>query len=140
MSVLTVYEAGSRPTTRVNPDYFTGTAWQDPVINAPAPARARVFKVTFEPKARTHWHTHPLGQALHVLEGAGFVHLWGQEKLSILPGDVIWIPPNIKHWHGAGPHTSLVHLVIQEELNGVAVDWLEPVDDATYAGGLEARR
>ena len=140
MSVLTVFEAGSRPSRRANPDYFTGTVWQDPVIEAPAPARVRALRVTFEPGARTHWHTHPLGQTLQILEGAGFVHLWGQEKLSILPGDVIWIPPGVKHWHGAGPNTSLVHLAIQEEPDGATAEWLEPVDEATYAGGLQARR
>ena len=140
MSVLTVYKAGSRPTKQANPDYFTGAVWQDPVIEAPAPARVRAVRVTFEPRARTHWHTHPLGQTLHVMHGAGFVHLWGQEKLSILPGDVVWIPPGIKHWHGAGPTTSLVHLAIQEELDGSVAEWLEPVDEVTYAGGLEARR
>ncbi|CTQ51563.1 Cupin domain protein [Roseibium album] len=140
MSVLTVYEAGSRPSKRANPDYFTGTVWQDTVIDAPAPARVRAVRVTFEPGARTNWHSHPLGQTLHVLDGAGFVHLWGQNKLSILPGDVIWIPPGIKHWHGAGPQTSLVHLAIHEELDGQVAEWMEPVDERTYAGGLEARR
>ena len=140
MSVLTVYEAGSRPSKQANPDYFTGTVWQDPVIEAPSPARVRAVRVTFEPGARTNWHTHPLGQTLQVLDGAGFVQLSGQDKLSILPGDVIWIPPGIKHWHGAGPHTSLVHLALHEELDGSVAEWLEPVDDKTYAGGLEARR
>ncbi|GAA0773016.1 cupin domain-containing protein [Roseibium denhamense] len=140
MSVLTVYEAGSRPTKQANPDYFTGKVWQDPVIEAPGPARVRAVKVTFEPGARTHWHTHPLGQTLVVESGAGFVHLWGQEKLSILPGDVIWIPPNVKHWHGAARHVSLVHLAIHEEMEGSVADWLEPVDDQTYGGELEARR
>lgn len=140
MSVLTVYEAGSRPSIRANPDHFTGTVWQDPIIEAPAPARIRVVRVTFEPGARTNWHTHPLGQTLQVLQGAGFVHVWGQTKLSILPGDVVWIPPGVKHWHGAGPTTSLVHLAMQEEHEGSAADWLEPVDEATYAGGIEARK
>ncbi|WP_428650108.1 (R)-mandelonitrile lyase [Roseibium sp.] len=140
MSVLTVYEAGSRPSRRANPDYFSGTVWQEPVIEAPPPARVRALKVTFEPGARTHWHTHPLGQTLQVLDGAGFVHVWGQDKLSILPGDVVWIPPGVKHWHGAGPDTALVHLAIQEALNGSVADWLEPVDEATYAGKLQSRR
>ena len=140
MSVLTLYEAGSRQTRRANPDYFTGTVWQDPVIEAPAPARVQAVKVTFEPGARTHWHTHPLGQTLQVLSGAGFVHLWGQEKLSIMPGDVIWIPPGVKHWHGAARHVAMVHLAIHEAENGAAAEWLEPVDEATYQGDLEARK
>ncbi len=140
MSVLTVYKAGSRPSKRANPDYFTGAVWQDSVIEAPEPARVRAIRVTFEPKARTHWHTHPLGQTLHVLEGAGFVQVWGQEKLWILPGDVIWIPPGVKHWHGAGPSVTLVHLAIQEELDGAVADWLEAVDDATYAVEEKQRR
>ncbi len=133
MSFLTVYKAGSRPSKRANPDYFTGTVWQDPVIEAPAPARVRAVRVSFEPGARTHWHTHPLGQTLHVIEGAGLVQLWGQDKLPILPGDVIWIPPGVKHWHGAGPHTSMVHLAIHEELDGSVAEWLEEVDQAIYA-------
>lgn len=133
MSFLTVYKAGSRPSKRANPDYFTGTVWQEPVIEAPAPARVRALKVSFEPGARTHWHTHPLGQTLHVLDGAGFVQLWGQDKLPILPGDVVWIPPGTKHWHGAGPQTSMVHLAIQEASEGSVADWLEAVDEATYA-------
>lgn len=140
MSVLTVFEAGSRPTKRANPDYFTGTVWQDPVIEAPAPARVHALQVTFEPGARTHWHTHPLGQTLQVLSGAGFVQLEGQDKLSIMPGDVIWIPPGVKHWHGAARHVSMVHLAIQEADGGSAAEWLEPVDDKTYEGTLEARR
>lgn len=140
MSVLTVYEAGSRPTKRANPDYFTGTVWQDPVIEAPNPGRVHAVTVTFEPGARTHWHTHPLGQTLQIQSGAGFVQLWGQDKLSIMPGDVIWIPPNVKHWHGAAQHVSMVHLAIHEAQDGSAADWLEPVDDKTYAGTLEVRR
>ncbi|MBN9671242.1 cupin domain-containing protein [Roseibium aggregatum] len=137
---MTVYEAGSRPTKRANPEYFTGTVWQDPVIEAPAPARVMALRVAFEPKARTHWHTHPLGQTLHVLEGAGFIQVWGQDKLSILPGDVVWIPPGLKHWHGAGPNTGMVHLAIQEAQDGVAAEWLEAVDDATFEGALVSRR
>nr|WP_319382714.1 cupin domain-containing protein [uncultured Roseibium sp.] len=133
MSFLTVYKAGSRPSKRASSDYFTGTVWQEPIIEAPAPARVRALKVTFEPGARTNWHTHPLGQTLQVLDGAGFVQLWGQDKLPILPGDVVWIPPEVKHWHGAGPQTALVHLAIQEGLDGSVADWLEPVDEATYA-------
>ncbi|WP_299816832.1 cupin domain-containing protein [uncultured Roseibium sp.] len=140
MSVLTVYEAGSRPSLKASSEYFTGTVWQDPVIQAPAPASLRALKVTFEPGARTNWHTHPFGQTLQILDGAGFIHVWGQEKLSILPGDVIWIPPDVKHWHGAGPTTCLVHMAMQEERDGKATNWLEPVDEATYSGGIEARR
>ncbi|MBO6507860.1 MAG: cupin domain-containing protein [Roseibium sp.] len=138
MSVLTVYKAGSRPTKRASADYFTGTVWQDPVIEAPEPARVRTLRVAFEPGSRTNWHTHPLGQTLQVLQGSGFVQVWGQEKLPILPGDVVWIPPGVKHWHGAGPETAMVHLAIQEALDGSVADWMEPVDDATYRGGSVA--
>lgn len=140
MSVLTVYKAGSRPTKRASSEYFTGTVWQDPIIESPEPGRVRALRVAFEPGARTNWHTHPLGQTLQVLQGAGFVQVWGQDKLSILPGDVVWIPPGVKHWHGAGADTSMVHMAMQEALDGQVADWLEPVDEATYSAAAPLRR
>jgi len=90
--------------------------------------------VRFEPAARTHWHTHPLGQTLLVIAGSGRAQSWGGPVREIKAGDVVWIPPGEKHWHGAGPNTSLTHIAVQEALNGSPVEWLEPVSDAQYAG------
>src|SRR5947209_196156 len=119
-------------------DAFTGTVWQDPIIDAPAPARIRVARVTFEPGARTAWHTHPLGQTLHVVTGVGRIQLWGGPVQEIRAGDTIWIAPDEKHWHGAGPKTSMCHFALQENLDGVHVTWLEQVTDADYAREAEA--
>src|SRR5881396_2081104 len=102
--------SGSVPTRRGPADSFTGTVWQDPIIDAPAPARIRATRVSFEPRARTAWHTHPLGQTLHVLSGVGRVQAWGGPVREIRPGDTVWIPPGEKHWHGAGPSTGMVHI------------------------------
>lgn len=131
---MDIFKAGQRPTKRANPDYFTGTVWQDPVVDAPEPARVSALLVSFAPGARTNWHTHPLGQTLHVLSGAGRIQLAGQPVREIRPGDTVWIPPHARHWHGAGPDTVMVHLAIQEKLDGVTADWLEPVSDAEYSG------
>jgi quercetin dioxygenase-like cupin family protein len=130
---MILHPADSRPTRAANPDYFTGAVWQDPVIEAPEPARVVAIRVTFAPGARTHWHTHPLGQTLHVLSGAGRFQTWGEAVRVIRPGDTIWIPPGEKHWHGAAPDCAMVHLAMQEKLDGATVDWLEPVSDADYA-------
>jgi quercetin dioxygenase-like cupin family protein len=129
---MDIHSPGSMPTRRANPDYFTGTVWQDPIANAPAPARVNAIRVSFEPGARTAWHTHPLGQTLHVLSGAGRVQTWGGPIREIRPGDTVWIPPGEKHWHGASPETSMVHLAIQEALDGVQAEWLEKVSDEDY--------
>ena len=131
---MEIFEAGSRPTKRAPADWFTGTVWQDPVVDPPAPARVRAARVAFEPGARTNWHTHPLGQTLHVLSGVGRVCLRGETARVIRAGDTVWIPPGEEHWHGAGPETAMVHLAIQEALDGSPVDWLEPVSDADYPG------
>lgn len=125
--------SGSVPTKRAPASYFTGTVWQDPVIEAPAPARINAVRVTFEPGARTAWHTHPLGQTLYVLVGCGRVQTEGQPVREIRAGDVVWIPPGEKHWHGAAPSTMMVHLAMQEAENGSAATWLEHVTDAQYA-------
>src|SRR5262249_53586870 len=130
---MDIYPAGSTSTRLGNSDWFTGTVWQDPIIHAPDPARIRAARVSFEPGARTVWHTHPLGQTLHVLAGVGRVQSWGGPVKEIRPGDTIWIPPGEKHWHGAAPATGMVHLAIQEALDGNHVDWLEPVSDADYS-------
>ena len=125
--------SGSVPTKRAPASYFTGTVWQDPVIEAPAPARINAVRVTFEPGARTAWHTHPLGQTLYVLAGCGRVQTEGGPVQEIRAGDVVWIPPGEKHWHGAAPSTMMVHLAMQEAENGSAATWLEHVTDAQYA-------
>ena len=111
---------GANPSRRMGADSFTGTVWQEPIIEAPAPARIRGAWVRFEPKARTAWHTHPLGQTLHVVSGVGRVQLWGGPVREIRPGDTIWIAPGEKHWHGAGPDTNMVHIALQEHLDGIA--------------------
>lgn len=135
---MDIRPAGSVPTKRAPADAFTGVVWQDPVIEAPAPARIRAARVSFEPGARTAWHTHPLGQTLHVLSGVGRAQVWGGPVREIRAGDTIWIPPGEKHWHGAAPSTGMVHLAMQEALDGVHVDWLEQVTDADYAQAVSA--
>src|SRR5215475_3865178 len=126
--------AGSAPTRRGPSDYFTGTVWQDPIIDAPEPARIRAGRVSFEPGARTAWHTHPLGQTLYVVSGVGRVQAWGGPIREIRPGDTVWIPPGEKHWHGAGPDTAMMHIALQEHLDGNHVSWLEHVTDEQYNG------
>lgn len=125
---------GSRPSGKGAAAHFTGTVRQDPVATAPEPARVRAVVVTFEPGARTAWHTHPLGQTLFVLSGAGLARVWGGPLQTLSPGDTVWIPPGEKHWHGAAPEVALVHLAIHEALDGVHVEWMEPVTDAEYRG------
>lgn len=127
-----IFPSGSRPSVAGNPAYFTGIVWIDPVNDAPAPDRANSVRVSFAPGARTAWHTHPLGQTLHVLSGAGLVALRGAAPRRIRPGDTIWIPPGAEHWHGAGPDTGMVHLAIQERDGERAATWLEKVRDADY--------
>jgi len=125
--------AGAETTRRGPAEYFTGTVSIDPIISAPAPARINALRVSFEPGARTAWHTHVLGQTLHVLTGVGRVQQEGGPVREIRPGDTIWIPPGEKHWHGAAPKTGMVHLAMQESLDGAQTDWLEHVTDADYA-------
>jgi quercetin dioxygenase-like cupin family protein len=137
---MNITPCGSTPTRRGPAEWFTGTVWQDPVIDAPAPARIRSNRVSFEPGARTAWHTHPLGQTLHVLSGCGRVQLWGGPVREIRAGDTVWIAPNEKHWHGAGPKTGMVHLAFQEHLDDVHVTWLEHVSDQQYAVEVDAER
>jgi quercetin dioxygenase-like cupin family protein len=115
-------------------EYFTGTVRIDPLFAAPEPARAVGASVTFEPGARTAWHTHPLGQTLVVISGCGRAQRWGDPIEEIRPGDVVWFAPGEKHWHGAAPSTAMTHIAIQEKLDRKAVDWLEKVSDAQYAG------
>jgi quercetin dioxygenase-like cupin family protein len=131
---MDIKPAASNPTRRGNPDYFTGTVHIDTIIEAPAPARVRAARVSFEPGARTAWHTHPLGQTLYVLHGVGRIQTWGGPIREIRAGDTIWIPPEEKHWHGAAPASGMVHLAMQEALDGVQVQWLEKVTDEIYEG------
>jgi quercetin dioxygenase-like cupin family protein len=122
----------SQPSGKGPAEYFTGTVRVDPLFQAPAPARVSGASVTFEPGARTAWHTHPLGQTLIVTVGCGRVQREGGPIEEIHPGDVIWFPPGEKHWHGASPTSAMTHLAIQEQLDGKAVDWLEKVSDEQY--------
>jgi quercetin dioxygenase-like cupin family protein len=129
---MDIRAAGTIPSRRAPADAFTGVVWHDPIVDAPAPARVRAARVSFEPGARTAWHTHPLGQTLHVLSGLGRVQTWGGPVQEIRPGDSVWIPPGEKHWHGASPECGMVHLAIQEALDGSHVTWMEPVTDEQY--------
>lgn len=129
---MEVTRSGSRP-SRKGPDaYFTGSVRIDPLFEAPAPARANGASVTFEPGARTAWHTHPLGQTLIVIAGFGWAQREGGPVEDIRPGDVVWFAPGEKHWHGATPTTAMTHIAIQEVLDGKAVDWMEKVGDSQY--------
>lgn len=123
---------GSRPSGVGPAEYFTGRVRVDPLFEAPEPARLRGASVTFEPGARTAWHTHPLGQTLLVTAGRGRAQRWGAPIEEIAPGDVIWFPPGEKHWHGAAPGTAMTHLALQEALEGSTVDWLEHVSAEQY--------
>jgi quercetin dioxygenase-like cupin family protein len=130
---MEIKRSGSQPSRKGPADYFTGTVRIDPLFSPPAPARALGSSVTFEPSARTAWHTHPLGQTLIVTAGCGRVQRWGSPIEEIRPGDVVWIPPGEKHWHGANPTTAMTHVAIQEQLDGKAVDWMEQVSDEQYS-------
>jgi quercetin dioxygenase-like cupin family protein len=136
---MDIYSPASNPTRRGSPDWFTGTVWQDPIVDAPAPARVKAARVSFEPGARTAWHTHPLGQTLHVLSGVGRVQSWGSPVREIRAGDTVWILPGEKHWHGAGPETGMVHVAIHEALDGAHVSWLEKVSDDVYVAAPQGR-
>ena len=123
---------GSQPSAKGPAEWFTGTVRIDPLFEAPEPARVRGASVTFEPGARTAWHTHPLGQTLIVTSGLGWTQCSGGPKEEIRPGDVIWCPPGVKHWHGATPTSAMTHIPIQEALNGKVVDWMEKVSEEQY--------
>jgi len=130
---------GSQPSGKGPEEYFTGNVRVDPLFEAPAPARVRGASVTFEPGAHTAWHTHPLGQTLIVTSGCGWVQSEGGPKREIQPGDVVWCPPNERHWHGATPTTAMTHIAIQEALNGNVVNWMEKVSEEQYNGILPAK-
>jgi quercetin dioxygenase-like cupin family protein len=126
---------GSQPSVRGPADWFTGVVRIDPLFQAPAPARVQGASVTFEPGARTAWHTHPLGQTLIVTSGLGWAQRWGGQIEEIRPGDVVWFAPGEKHWHGATATTAVTHVAVQEQLDGKPVDWLEHVSDEQYQAG-----
>jgi quercetin dioxygenase-like cupin family protein len=123
---------GSQPSSKGPADWFTGAVRIDPLFQATDPARAAGASVTFEPGARTAWHTHPLGQTLIVTAGCGRAQRWGGPVEEIRPGDVVWFPPGEKHWHGAAPTTAMTHIAIQEQLDGKVVEWMEKVTDEQY--------
>ena len=123
---------GSQPSAKGPADWFTGTVRIDPLFQASDPARTAGACVTFEPGARTAWHSHPLGQTLIVTCGVGRVQRWGGPIEEIRPGDVVWFPPGEKHWHGAAPTKAMTHIAIQEAQNGKVVDWMEHVGDEQY--------
>jgi quercetin dioxygenase-like cupin family protein len=129
---MEIKRSGSQPSTKGPSDWFTGTVQIDPLFQAATPARMAGASVTFEPGARTAWHTHPLGQTLIVTAGVGRAQREGGPIEEIRPGDVIWFPPGEKHWHGASSTTAMTHIAIQEILDGKAVEWLEKVSDEQY--------
>jgi quercetin dioxygenase-like cupin family protein len=132
---MKLMRAGSLPSMVASQENFTGAVRIDPLNNAPAPSRVTCASVTFEPGARTAWHTHPLGQTLIVTSGCGWTQCEGEPIVEIRAGDVIWCPPGHKHWHGATPTTAMTHIAIQEALNGSVGTWLEKVSDAEYLIG-----
>jgi len=130
---MEIKKAGSQPSGKGPADWFTGTVRIDPLFTAPDPAFVAGASVTFEPGARTVWHTHPLGQTLIVTAGAGWAQREGGPVELIFPGDVVWIAPEEKHWHGATPTTAMTHIAVQEKKDGRVVDWLEHVSDQQYS-------
>src|SRR5437879_13581505 len=129
---MEIRRSGAQSPTKGPADWFTGSVKIDPLFEAPEPARVRGASVTFEPGARTAWHTHPLGQMLIVTSGLGWAQRWGGQVEEIRPGDVVWFELNEKHWHGATPTTAMMHIAIQEALHGKVVDWMEHVTDQQY--------
>lgn len=125
---------GSQSSIKGPADWFTGTVRIDPIHQSTEPSRAGAASVTFEPGARSHWHTHPLGQILFVTSGSGWTQCCGEKKVEIHAGDAIWCPPGHKHWHGATATTAMTHIAIQEMLDGKAVEWLEAVTDEQFLG------
>jgi quercetin dioxygenase-like cupin family protein len=129
---MEIKRSGSQPSGKGPSDYFTGSVRIDPLFNPPEPARVAMALVTFEPGARTAWHTHPLGQTLIITAGSGWVQREGGPREDIHPGDVVYFTPGEKHWHGSTAATAMSHIAIQEKLNGSPVDWMEQVTDAQY--------
>ena len=134
---MQIIKSGSRPTRKASSEYFTGNVWQDPIIEADEPARVQALKVAFEPGSRTAWHTHPLGQTLHIISGTGLMGLRNEAPRLIKAGDTVWIPPGEEHWHGACATNSMTHIAIQEALNGSVAEWLDKVSDSEYQLNLD---
>lgn len=134
---MEIKRSGSQPSGKGPASYFTGSVRIDPLIDPPEPARVAMAQVTFEPGARTAWHTHPFGQTLIVTAGSGWVQRKGEEKQEIRQGDVVYIFPGEKHWHGATAITAMTHIAIQEKLNGSPVDWMEQVTGEEYTGVIK---
>jgi quercetin dioxygenase-like cupin family protein len=137
---MEIKRSGSQPSGKGPAEYFTGTVRIDPLFTPPEPARVATALVTFEPGARTAWHTHPLGQTLIVISGAGWAQREGGQIEAIHPGDTVWFAPGEKHWHGASPTTAMSHIAIQEKLNGSPVNWMERVTDQQYSGATLKKR
>jgi quercetin dioxygenase-like cupin family protein len=129
---MDIKRVGTQPSSKGPAEWFTGVVRIDPLFRANAPARAVGASVTFEPGARTAWHTHPLGQTLIVTAGCGLAQRWGGPVEEIRPGDVVWFAPGEKHWHGAAPGTAMTHIAIQEQLDGKTVEWMEQVSEEQY--------
>jgi quercetin dioxygenase-like cupin family protein len=129
---INITRSGSQQAVNGPAEHFTGSVYVQPLFPVHDPSRTSGGQVTFEPGARSAWHTHPLGQTLIVTEGTGWIQQWGGPIEEIRKGDVIWIPPGVKHWHGATPNTAMTHIAIQEQLNGKAVEWMEKVTDDQY--------
>ena len=129
---MEITRAGSQPSGRGPADWFTGTVRIDPLFGPPEPARVNGALVTFEPGARTAWHTHPLGQTIIITAGCGWVQVEGGSKEEVRPGDIVWFPPGIRHWHGATATQGMTHIAIAEALDGKVVDWMEKVSDDQY--------
>jgi len=129
---MEIKRSGSQPSGKGSAEYFTGAVRIDPLLSPPDPARVAGALVTFEPGARTAWHTHPLGQTLIITMGCGWVQVEGGPKEEVLPGDVVWFPPGVRHWHGATATQGMTHIAISEALDGKTVDWMEKVTDQQY--------
>ena len=129
---MDIKRSGAQASTKGPSAWFTGAVRIDPLFQAPDPALVQGASVTFEPGARTAWHTHPLGQTLIITAGRGWAQHWAGPVEEVRPGDVVWFPPGEKHWHGATPATAMTHIAIQERLDGKVVDWMEQVSDEQY--------
>ena len=136
---MEIKRVGSQASAMGPSEWFTGTVRIDPLFQTPEPALVQGASVTFEPGARTAWHMHPLGQTLIISAGCGWVQREGGPIEEVRPGDVVWIPPGEKHWHGATPTTAMTHLAIQEKLNGKVVDWMEQVSEEQYRAGPRSK-
>ncbi|MCR9158630.1 MAG: cupin domain-containing protein [Rhodobacteraceae bacterium] len=129
---MNIHRAGDRPSQTPSPDYFTGTVRMDPVVSGDDESAVKILMVTFEPGARTAWHTHPAGQSLHIVSGLGLAGSEGQPVQVLRPGDTVWFAPGERHWHGASPDCAMTHLAVQTAVEGKTANWLEHVEDADY--------